>query len=91
MKMYNDRKKLEKNIQKMYLLKFISGMYFFVPIIVLFWQENGLNLTQIMILQSLFSFMVVTLEIPSGYFADVFGRKMSILISIIMIISAIFI
>jgi len=57
------------------LFQAFSALSFFVPIIVLFWQENDLNLTQIMILQSLFSLTVVLLEIPSGYFADVFGRK----------------
>jgi MFS family permease len=50
-------------------------MLFPAPVMVLFWQENGLSLTQVMVLQALFALGVVVLEIPSGYFADVFGRK----------------
>ncbi|MCK5333917.1 MAG: MFS transporter [Candidatus Aenigmarchaeota archaeon] len=70
--------KLKSNIWKFYLLQIFGSMVFFVPIVVLFWQENGLNLTQIMILQSLFSLAVVVLEVPTGYFADIFGRKKSL-------------
>jgi len=55
-------------------------MFFSIPIIVLFWQENGLNMTQIMILQSLYALMVVLLEVPTGYFADVFKRKNSLVL-----------
>ena len=71
---------LKKNIRRYYLYEIASGMFFSVPIMVLFWQENGLSLTQIMILQSLFSIAVVALEVPTGYFADIFGRKKSLIL-----------
>ena len=54
-----------------------------MPIIVLFYQEHGLTLTEIMILQSVYSLSVALFEIPSGYIADVFGRKRTIFISTI--------
>ncbi|MFH1509424.1 MAG: MFS transporter [bacterium] len=53
----------------------IRGIFFALPIVVLFWQEHGLSLTQIMVLQSLFAISVVVLEVPSGYLADLFSRK----------------
>ncbi len=46
-----------------------------IPIIVLFWQSNGLNLKQIMLLQSGFALTVFILEIPTGYLADRWGRR----------------
>lgn len=52
---------------------------FFTPIIVLFYQKNGLSLTQIMIIQSVSSILFVLLEVPSGYFADIFGRKKALM------------
>lgn len=58
---------------------FKSGM-FSIPIIVLFFRENGLTMKEVLILQSLFSLVVLTLELPTGYFADKIGRKTSILI-----------
>jgi len=74
------KKQLEANIWKFYLYRaFGSGIAFAIPTIVIFWQDNGLSLTQIMILQSLFSVMAIFLEIPSGYIADKVGRKKSLI------------
>lgn len=70
-----EKNKLKSNIWKFYLFDIFAAMIFAVPIIVLFWQDNGLSLTQVMILQSIFSLMIVILEIPTGYFADIYGRK----------------
>jgi hypothetical protein len=56
---------IKNNIWKLYLYKILSGMLFSVPIMVLFWQQNGLSLTDIMILQSIFAIFVVILEIPT--------------------------
>ena len=51
-----------------------------MPIVVIFFQENGLSLQEVMILQGMYSFMVATMEIPSGYLADVFGRKNTLIL-----------
>lgn len=80
---YTEQQELKSNIWKFYIYQIFSSLAFFVPVIVLFWQENGLSLTQIMILQSLFSVAIVLLEIPTGYFADIFGRKKSLIFSCI--------
>jgi MFS family permease len=56
-------------------------MYFLLPVMVLFWQNNGLSLTQVMFLQSFFAILVVVLEVPTGYFADIYGRKKSLIIA----------
>jgi MFS family permease len=80
--MKNDRQSnLKRNIWKFYLLQILEGMMFFLPVIVLFWQNNGLSLTEVMILQSLYSIVVVILEVPTGYFADMFGRKKSLVLA----------
>ncbi len=75
------QKKLKRNIKIYYLYEIMAGMFFSVPIMVLFWQANGLSLKQIMILQSLFSLATVVLEVPTGYFADLFGRKKSLILA----------
>ncbi len=75
------KNKLQNNIWKFYLHKVLAGMFFSVPIMVLFWQENGLSLTEVMILQSIFAICAVILEIPTGYFADVYGRKKTLIIA----------
>ena len=76
----NFEKRLKSNIWKYYFYEIMDAMFFSVPIMVLFWQENGLSLSQIMILQSLYSVTAVLLEVPTGYFADVFGRKKTLVL-----------
>ena len=72
---------LRNNILKMYLLKGVIWFMVAMPIIILFFQEHGLSLTQIMTLQAIYSFSVALFEIPSGYIADLFGRKQKIILS----------
>jgi MFS family permease len=68
-------KGLESNIWKLYIFKMLYGFFLSVPIIVLFWQENGLSMFEVMVLQGLFAVAVILLEVPSGYFADRYGRR----------------
>ena len=46
-----------------------------MPIIVLFFQENGLTLMEVMILQSVYSLTIAITEIPSGYITDFLEGK----------------
>jgi MFS family permease len=76
-----DQKKLESNIWKFYLYQILYSLMFYTPIIVLFYQENGLSLAQVMVLQSISSIIWIGMEIPTGYFADIVGRKKSLLVT----------
>jgi len=55
-------------------------MNLIMPVIVLFYKSNGLTMQDIFLLQSAYSITLMTLEIPTGYFADKVGRKNSILL-----------
>jgi len=74
------KNKLESNIWKLYLIKAMRSFMLMIPVIVLFFRENGLSMKEIFLLQSLFSLTVILLEVPTGYFSDIFGRKRSIVI-----------
>ncbi len=52
----------------------------YMPIVVPFYESNGLSMKDIMILQAVYSIAIVVLEIPSGYLADVIGRKKTLII-----------
>ena len=73
--------RLKHNILKMYFLKGVTWFMVAMPVIVVFFQENNLSTTEIMILQAVYSLTIAILEIPSGFFADSYGRRNSILIS----------
>ena len=74
---------IKHNIIKMYFLKGVLWFMLSMPIIILFFKENGLSLTEIMTLQGAYSLTVALFEVPSGYLADLFGRKACIVFSTI--------
>ena len=51
-----------------------------MPIIWLFYEENGLTITDLFVIQAIYSVTIALIEIPSGYVADIFGRKNSMVI-----------
>lgn len=53
---------------------------FEMPIIVLFFRENGLSMQDVFVLQALFSLVTIVLDVPTGHFSDMFSRKVSIVI-----------
>lgn len=70
----------KKNTRKIVILKLLRSMSLIVPVITLFYAEHWLSLSQIMLLQSIFSVALFSLEIPTGYISDRFGRKQSMII-----------
>lgn len=74
---------VQNNIWKLYIIKGLMWFMVAMPIIVLFFQENGLSLQEVMILQGSYSMMVALMEIPSGYLADLFGRKKTMVLGTI--------
>lgn len=74
------KQSLHSNITKLYLIKIAKWFMLFMPIIVLFYRENGLEMQDVFLLQGVYSVAIVLLEIPSGYLADVLGRKQTLVI-----------
>ena len=54
-----------------------------MPIVVPFYESNGLTMKDIMVLQAIYSIAIVVLEIPSGYLADVIGRRKTLILGAI--------
>ena len=75
---------LKRNIISLYLIKTAKWFMLYMPIIVLFYQENGLSLRDVLTLQAIYSVAIIALEIPSGYLADVWGRKNTIILGSIL-------
>ncbi len=55
-----------------------------MPVVVLFYQDNGLNMQDIFWLKSIYSVAIVIMEVPSGYMADVWGRKQTLLFGAVL-------
>ncbi len=50
-----------------------------MPIVVLFYQSNNLGMKEVLFLQGVYSVAIVIFEIPSGYFADILGRRTTLI------------
>jgi MFS family permease len=70
---------LENNIKAIYLLGFFTGFMVVVPVFVPLLQGHGLSMSQVLQTQALFALTIALLEVPSGYIADMWGRKNAIL------------
>ena len=68
------------NIYSLYLIKLSKWLMLIMPIVALFYTDNGLDDYDIFVLQAVYSLSVALLEIPSGYMADIIGRKKSLVI-----------
>ena len=72
------------NIYLLYLIKFAKWFMLFMPIIVIFFQDNGLEMRHIFLLKAINAVTVVALEIPSGYMADVLGRRKTLILGTVL-------
>jgi len=55
-----------------------------MPIVIPFYEHNGLSMQSIMILQGVYSISIVVMEIPSGYLADVVGRRKTLIMGVVL-------
>lgn len=73
----------DKQFRKFQMYGFLKNLRFFEPFLILFFLSSGLSYLQIGILYSIKSIATNILEIPTGVIADLYGRKKSMLFSMI--------
>jgi MFS family permease len=71
---------LSRNLILGALSSFFSMFLVIVPILVPFWLSLGLTMTEILEIQAIFGISVALFEIPTGYIADIWSRKASIML-----------
>lgn len=55
-----------------------------MPVIVLFYQDNDMGMQEIFQLKAIYSIAIVAMEIPSGWMADVWGRKRTLILGSVL-------
>lgn len=75
---------MQRNLLSLYIIKLSKWFTLVMPIIVLFYEEHKLGLQDVFILKSIYSVAAVALEIPSGYIADVWGRRKTLILGCIL-------
>lgn len=74
----------QSNIWKFYVYQFFSGFFLIESIGVLFYLLAGISYFQLSTIEALAVIVVLLLEIPSGAFADLIGRKYSVFIGLFL-------
>ncbi|UCE39840.1 MAG: MFS transporter, partial [Candidatus Aminicenantes bacterium] len=68
------------NLWKIYAYKLLSEFWVIVPILIPYYQSNNLNKTQIFTIQAAYALSILIMEIPSGYLADIIGRRKTLIL-----------
>lgn len=69
---------MRNELLKLNLMHFFMSLFFVSPVAIFFYKERGLDLLQILMLESILALFIFLFEVPTGIFADKFGRKNSI-------------
>ncbi len=67
------------NVSKVAFIYFFSSLYFYLPVLTIYYQLKGLSFLQIGTLWGITTVTIFLSEIPTGLFADKFGRKASVI------------
>ncbi len=71
---------LRVNIATIYLMGFFHSFMVVIPVFVPLLQGYGLSMAQVLQTQALYALTVAVCEVPSGYLADLWGRRRAILV-----------
>jgi len=73
---------MRNELLKLNLMHFFLSLFFVSPVAIFFYKERGLDCLQILMLESILALFIFIFEVPTGIFADKFGRKKSIIAGI---------
>lgn len=77
------------NVRRVLYWKFLSNLHFFAGVLVPFFTDwGGLKLQQVFWLQTWFVLWIFALEMPTGAFADRFGRRASLVCATLCLFGA---
>jgi len=66
--------RLGRDLRLFHAYRFLSTSYLFLPVMMKFFHERGLDYTQIALLNTVYAVTAVVFEVPTGALADLFGR-----------------
>ncbi len=75
---------IQHNLQRLYIVKVAKWFMLTMPILMIFYADMGFSTEQSFILKACYSLSIVVFEIPSGYAADMWGRKITIVMGSIL-------
>ncbi len=80
----NYEQRLSRNVKRTLWVGFFQVFLVILPVAVPFFQSKGLSMQEVFSLQALFGLVVLLTEVPSGYLADVLGRKNTLVVGVVI-------
>ena len=80
--MKNKLAKFDFNIFNFNAALFLRAIILLTPVMLLFYRENGLSVSDLFLFQSIFYLSSILLEIPVGFLSDLIPKKNILLISV---------
>ena len=80
-------KRLQRNLKLYPWYAGLFNAYFWLPVYFLFFQSK-LDLADVLLLESVYFSSVVAMEVPSGWFSDMFGRKRTLITASLFLCAA---
>ena len=74
------RGRMQRNVRATLVVGFFQVFLVIMPIAVPFFQSKGLSMQEVFSLQAVFALIVLIAEVPSGYVADLVGRKLTLVL-----------
>ena len=78
------KRSLQNNIKTIYMMGFFHSFMVLIPIFVPLLQGYGLSMSQVLQTQALFALTIAFCEVPSGYIADIWGRRNAVLLGSVL-------
>jgi MFS family permease len=79
------QQRLRANVRRTLVFGFFQVFLVIMPVIVPFFESRGLDMRDIFALQALFALVVLVMEAPSGYVADLLGRKRTLVLGAVFL------
>ena len=80
----NEQKIAENQMRFLYAFAFFWMFMVIIPVLVPFFLAGGMNMQDVFMLQVSFGLVTMALEVPSGYLADLWGRKQTLLLGALL-------
>lgn len=77
---------ISRNIKIFYVLEALLSLFggIILPVYVVYFRHYGITLFQVAVLAAVFETTIIVFELPTGHFADRFGRKLSTAIGFLL-------
>lgn len=79
---------LVAELRLFYVFRLLATSYLYVPIFMLFQAERGLTFFERLALGGIYSAVIIFVEVPTGVFADRFGRRRSMLLGALAMVAS---